>query len=37
MEMKLLRRILERPAHTIAAAIILFAIAAIVGLLTGHS
>lgn len=35
--MKFVRWILDRPAHTIAAAIILFALAALAGLWGGHS
>lgn len=34
--MKVLRWILDRPAHTIAAAIIVFAVATLVGLWGGH-
>ncbi len=35
--MKLLRWILEQPAHTVTAAILLFVLATLVGLVTGHS
>ena len=35
--MKIVRWILERPEHTVAVAIIVFAIATLVSLLGGHS